>query len=286
MSLKAYVKLTRLDHGVLSVIGVLAGLLTNCSGNVSVLKITIAVVVPLFIEMGLFALNDYFNIEEDKINAPDRPLVRGDISPKAALTLGIAALLIGYTAALLAILEGRMLSIVLITLIIIIGVLYDARIKTLGLIGNLIVSFSTASTFIYGALLAKSIVDINMATWIIFITAFLSCLGREILKGVRDYLGDKKAGVLTLAVKYGTQRAVTISSILIVSAIVAALSNIIYVKKPAVYTVLLIPAVMLFAVAIATSFKNPDDVKLAEKARKYTLYAMGLGLIAFLAGMI
>jgi len=286
MSLKAYVKLTRLDHGVLSVIGVLAGLLTNCSGNVSVLKITIAVVVPLFIEMGLFALNDYFNIEEDKINAPDRPLVRGDISPKAALTLGIAALLIGYTAALLAILEGRMLSTVLITLIIIIGVLYDARIKTLGLIGNLIVSFSTASTFIYGALLAKSIVDINMATWIIFITAFLSCLGREILKGVRDYLGDKKAGVLTLAVKYGTQRAVTISSILIVSAIVAALSNIIYVKKPAVYTVLLIPAVMLFAVAIAISFKNPDDVKLAEKARKYTLYAMGLGLIAFLAGMI
>ncbi|RLE94941.1 MAG: hypothetical protein DRN04_01485 [Thermoprotei archaeon] len=286
MSLKAYVKLTRLDHGVLSVIGVLAGLLTNCSSNVSVLKITIAVVVPLFIEMGLFALNDYFNIEEDKINAPDRPLVRGDISPKAALTLGIAALLIGYTAALLAILEGRMLSIVLITLIIIIGVLYDARIKTLGLIGNLIVSFSTASTFIYGALLAKSIVDINMATWIIFITAFLSCLGREILKGVRDYLGDKKAGVLTLAVKYGTQRAVAISSILIVSAIVAALSNIIYVKKPAVYTVLLIPAVMLFAVAIAISFKNPDDVKLAEKARKYTLYAMGLGLIAFLAGMI
>jgi len=243
-------------------------------------------VASIFIEMGLYTLTDYCNIEEEKINAPDRPLVRGDISPKAALTLGIVALLIGYTAALLAMLEGRVLSIALITLIIIIGVLYDAKIKTLGLVGNLIVSFSTASTFIYGALLVKSIVDINMATWIIFITAFLSCLGREILKGVRDYLGDKKAGVLTLAVKYGTQRAVTISSILIVSAIVAALSNIIYVKKPAVYTVLLIPAVILFTVAIVISFKNPDDVRLTEKARKYTLYAMGLGLIAFLAGMI
>ena len=286
MPLKAYIRLTRLDHGLLSVVGVLAGLLTNCSNGVTMLQIVIAITAPLFIEMGLFALNDYFNIEEDRINAPDRPLVRGEISPESALLLGVLSLILGYIAALLAMLENRLFSVLLITLIVAIGVLYDMKVKTLGFIGNIIVSFSTASTFIYGALLAEDITNINIATWIIFITAFLSCLGREILKGARDYLGDKKAGILTLAVKYGTHQAVTISSILIALAVLGALINIFYVKRPLVYSALLVPAVVLFAISITVSLKDPDNVEYTEKARKYTLYAMSLGLIAFLASMI
>ena len=42
----------------------------------------------LFLEASTFALNDYYDLEIDKKNKrDDRPLVRGDLSPKTALYL-------------------------------------------------------------------------------------------------------------------------------------------------------------------------------------------------------
>ena len=235
MKLAPYVRLTRLEHGFLSVIGVLAGMIANDISHAQSIQWVLAVLVPLLTEAGLFALNDYFNIEEDKINAPNRPLVTGEIPERHALLLGLVSLSLAYIFSLAALLINKIDSVLLITLIILSGVLYDVKIKRLGFLGNLVVSFSTASTFLYGGLLVRRIYQINTATWIIFITAFTSCLGREILKGIRDYEGDKKAGVITLAVKYGLNTATHIAGALIVIAIAAALSNTLFVKNSLAY---------------------------------------------------
>ena len=40
-------------------------------------------------------LNDYFDIEVDKINDPNRPIPSGKITPKQALTFGIILIVIG-----------------------------------------------------------------------------------------------------------------------------------------------------------------------------------------------
>ena len=42
--------------------------------------------------------NDYFDIEVDKINEPDRPIPSGKITPKQALTFAIICVVIGLLA--------------------------------------------------------------------------------------------------------------------------------------------------------------------------------------------
>jgi hypothetical protein len=50
--------------------------------------LVVAGVMPLWLEMGAFALNDYFDVEVDrKNNRTDRPIIRGDISGSALLPI-------------------------------------------------------------------------------------------------------------------------------------------------------------------------------------------------------
>ena len=48
-----------------------------------------------FISASILVLNDYFDIETDRINAPDRPIPSGAVAPSEALLLSISLLIAG-----------------------------------------------------------------------------------------------------------------------------------------------------------------------------------------------
>jgi len=95
--LKAIWELMRLEHGVMLFIAILIGSLIaqktppkTLFDNVNLLlrNIFLTFFTALFLEASTFALNDYYDLEIDRINKrTDRPLVRGDLSPKTALNL-------------------------------------------------------------------------------------------------------------------------------------------------------------------------------------------------------
>lgn len=90
--------------------------------------------------------NDFFDLEVDRINTPDKPIPSGKVSPKEAVVFGfITGLIALFLAGLIAPLVF-VISLVLWFL----GFLYNWKPKANGLLGNMIVATNVAMTFIMG----------------------------------------------------------------------------------------------------------------------------------------
>ena len=149
--------------------------------------------------------NDYFDLEVDKVNAPDRPLPSGVVSPLEALLLAAVAMFIGLTASYIISVEALILSAIFGA----VGVLYNWRYKQTGLAGNLMVASSVAITFILGGLVVGR--PFNKIVLFFNLTAFLIDLGEEIAGGAMDIEGDKQRDSNSIAIKYGKGFALRIS---------------------------------------------------------------------------
>ena len=87
-TLKAIWELMRLEHGVMIAIAILIGAVIAKQEIPSLYRFVLTFTTALFLEASTFALNDYFDIDIDKHNKRiDRPLVRGDLSPRTALLI-------------------------------------------------------------------------------------------------------------------------------------------------------------------------------------------------------
>jgi geranylgeranylglycerol-phosphate geranylgeranyltransferase len=151
-------------------------------------------------------INDIFDVEVDKINKPNRPLPRGALSVKQAVAYTVALWASGVVLAFLISVASGILALIFSG----IGLLYAARVKVLGFLGNFVVAFSFAFGFIYGSLITsmeRGILRIPLMTLLFFITAFMVLQGREIIKGMEDVEGDKCRDAKTIACVYGLKRA-------------------------------------------------------------------------------
>ena len=183
-------------------------------------NLILGILTYFFIAASGMVINDYYDVEIDKINRPERPIPRGSITLKQAKILWIVCILIGMT---LAILNSFLLGIGFINIILaaffaFIGWLYAAWGKKSGFIGNIIVSISFSIGLIYGAVLNNSIIPPYI--YFFFVTAFLLLLSREVIKGCEDIEGDKNEGVKTLAIRIGIKKATIFSIVFAILAII------------------------------------------------------------------
>jgi geranylgeranylglycerol-phosphate geranylgeranyltransferase len=155
-------------------------------------------------------LNDYFDLETDRINAPQRPLPSGLVTKRDALVLSIVVALLGFLA-------GALISLtaLLVTFVVwVAGVLYNWRFKRTGFLGNLIVSFSVGMTFIFGGIAVGNLN--NKVVWWFGAIAMLIDLGEEIAADAMDVEGDRLSGSRSLAVVMGAKKALRISGAIFV----------------------------------------------------------------------
>jgi geranylgeranylglycerol-phosphate geranylgeranyltransferase len=153
-------------------------------------------------------LNDYFDLEVDRVNAPDRPLPSGLISPFEAILLTIFTALIGLAAAFLLSIS----AFVLCSIFWLIGCLYNWKFKEAGLLGNLMVSANVGFTFILGGIAVGQPWD--GMVWCFALMAFLIDLGEEIAGDAMDIEGDKKRGSRSIGIVHGKRFALRLSAIL------------------------------------------------------------------------
>jgi len=231
--------------------------------------------VAFFITSSSMVLNDYADYSIDKINFPNKPLPSGLIKRNVALYYGIILALVGL---IFAFLIKNFLSIFLAFTGLIIAILYNFYFKKKGFIGNLMVAYTTALPFIYGA----SLVYFKNFEFIAILSlmAFFSNVSREIIKGIVDIEGDSKMNIKTLANTKGPFLASKIASAFIITAII--LSIIPFLISFSFYYLLFITiANLIFLYYTIKLLKNPSKYN-SYQVKKMYLVAMFIALIGFL----
>lgn len=162
-------------------------------------------------------LNDYFDLESDRINAPERPLPSGVVTEREVVFLSCVVTALGFLAG--ALLSFWALLVVILTWAV--GFLYNWRFKKTGLPGNLMVSFSVGMTFIFGGIAVGKPFEVSV--WFFGMLALLINLGEEIAADAMDVDGDRKAGSRSLPVMMGRENAIRISATLFFLVIVISI---------------------------------------------------------------
>ena len=273
MKVKAFYDLTRLDHGIMFGIAVIIGAILG--GATSLQKCILGFLTALFMEVGTFSLNDYFDYEVDlKNKRMDRPLVRGDLKKGDALIIAGIAIPIGVATALF--INKICFFIALINALL--AILYDAKLKEIKVIGNFYIAFTMAIPFIFGSAIGQ----IKTIVYFFSFLAFFAGAGREILKDVMDFEGDKIRKTKSFPFYLGIKKANLLASFFILIAMVASVIPFFfniderYHNNP-VFLIPLLVSLSIFSYSIFLLFKYKNEL-----ARKTTLVAMLFGLIAFL----
>ena len=219
-------------------------------------------------------INDIYDIEIDKVNQPERPLAKQIISINSALSLSLILLLIGLTSSLLI----SYYNIIITAIFSILSWFYNIWGKKQGIIGNSIVASSMSIPFIFGGVITG---NISLLVWSISLIAFLSGMGREIIKTIADVEGDKIKGVKSVSIQFGSRNAMLIAcGFIIISILISFIP--VYLNLIQIYYIpllILTDLILLYSIfVISTNYSKSESLKV----KKYILYAMLFGLITFL----
>jgi len=222
------------------------------------------------------AINDYYDREIDAINEPNRPIPRGDVSPKEALMFAVALSTIGFVAAF----ETNMPSLLVAVTALIISITYITKGKGTGLPGNFLVSATVVIPFIYGGL---TVGQIETSTLLFVAIAFLSNTGREVTKGIVDVEGDRSHNIKTIAVTYGERTAAAASTVF--SLLAVCLSPLPWLWG--LVSDWFLPPVLLTDIGMLVSsillLRNYSR-KNAKRTKNLSLIWFTTGLVAFILG--
>jgi geranylgeranylglycerol-phosphate geranylgeranyltransferase len=224
-------------------------------------------------------VNDYFDYEVDKVNAPERPLPSGAVTKSEAAILGIVLSLIGLVSAAFL----GPVSFFFAAIFWVIGFLYNWRFKETGLPGNLMVSSSVAFTFVLGAMTVGQ--TWNALVWTFAMMAFFIDLGEEITGDALDMEGDLKRGARSVARSMGKplalRTAVTLWGMVILLGWLPVLSGLMGVAYTV--TILAVDALIIF---FSTRLLRTDNVSTQRQCMKGIYMGATLVVLAFLIGQV
>ncbi len=175
-------------------------------------KVLVAAFAGGIITAGANTVNDYYDMEIDRINKPTRPLPNGDLQANAALLIST----LEFTAGILLSLFINFTAFAIAFTISLLLFFYSFKLKRLPLWGNLAVSLSTAMAFVYGGVAVNRV----RLTLIPAAFAFFYHLGREIIKDVQDMEGDSAYNARTFPLVFGKKEALRLINIVFLLLIV------------------------------------------------------------------
>jgi geranylgeranylglycerol-phosphate geranylgeranyltransferase len=156
-------------------------------------KIWVAMLAGFLISGAGNAINDYVDVEADKINRPKRPIPSGRVSKKSALAFSVILFLIGIFLA--GIINWVTFAIAVINSLLL--VVYSTHLQNKMLLGNITISYLVASGFLFGGAALNNIV----LPALLALLAGLSNMAREIVKDLEDIEGDRKSFLKRIAKK-------------------------------------------------------------------------------------
>lgn len=280
MDIKELAKLTRFEHALMLAFAVLIAE-TIVLGSLPPLSmaIVLSLFVPVFSEMGAFALNDYLDIETDRLNKKlERPLVKGTISPAFALYFSIVSLLLSTVMAYFI----NIIAFAIAVLFNLLAVAYNWKLKDIMLMGNIYIALTMAIPFIFGNFVVSD--TLSVLAVVLALLGFIAGLAREIVKSVQDMEGDVKARrSKTLPVVIGKKQSLVVAVVLYLLFIPLTVSPFFLGLCVSVLPAVLIAAADLTIVLVCYNILAHQAYKFARNA---SLLAFALGMAGlFLASL-
>ncbi|MFH1544982.1 MAG: UbiA family prenyltransferase [archaeon] len=274
MNLKDYFLIIRPTNCFIAAIGAFIGYsLAIGSIQFSNLLVMYAMLAVFFVCAGGQTINDYFDFAIDRKAKKERALVKGNISRMNALyysfILFLTGIIISYFIHFTAFIVAIIFSLLLI--------FYSGFLGKYKFIGNWIVAFSVAFTIIYGALIEMWF----CLPLVLFFSALLSNAGREITKDMED-LETEKGVKITLPQKISFPVLNHFILILYLGAIIIGFIPLYWNRLNNVFYLFFM---VLAVISLMYSVKLLQGRNF-RKSQAYSKIGMGLGLIAFLLGLL
>lgn len=283
MFIKEFLKLTRFEHAIMLAIAVIIAETIVLGGMPDfTLAIALSLLVPIFSEMGSFALNDHLDIETDRINKKtDRPLVSGTIQPQFAFNFGWFAIILSIVLSFFI----NYYAFAIALLFNILAVAYNYKLKDLPLAGNIYIAASMGIPFIFGNFVVSR--ELSAIAVVLALLGFLSGFAREIIKSVQDVEGDRKARASrTLPIIIGEKNSLLIAAFLYLVFVPFTFLPFIFglnQSLAAIGTVSLADTIFIYMII---SISRSQDAKTLKRARNLSLLALFIGLIGYLVAVI
>jgi geranylgeranylglycerol-phosphate geranylgeranyltransferase len=285
---KAIWELMRLEHGVMIALAILVGSLIAQQEFPKLENFLLTFCTALFLEASTFALNDYYDLEIDKKNKRvDRPLVRGDLAPKTAVYLFFVFFPLGIVCSYFVNLTCFLIAL----LTALFAIVYDVWLKKIKLLGNFFIAYVMAIPFVFGGaavLQGKELMlNLSPAIFILSLIAFLAGGGREIMKDVMDFKGDRVEGVKSFPRYLGIRASNIVAGVFYLCAIALSFFPFFFQIYGVYYLnyyyllLIFITDTMLLSTSIQLVFKKQVNL---SYHRKFTLASLFIGLLAFLIG--
>ena len=234
----------------------------------------------IFIVAGGYAINDYFDVETDRFNKPEKTLIPDVFSHKEVklfyVVLTFIGLMLGLASSIMVLNVKFYMLFAVLLLITCLLYSYSATYKRKLFVGNFIVSLLVATAvflpYLFEILylsenlltlsVCKDLVE-NVAYFVLIysVFAFLLTLIREIIKDAEDAEGDGNTHCRTLPVVLGLNKTKTILYILVILLLLLLF----------VYTFILFE-LKLFAASVFMMFVTLSSVLLIVKIYKAKEY--------------
>ena len=273
----SYLKLTRPQNNLITALSVLVGAAVS-GGIESWGKVSFACLSAFLISAGGNSINDFFDLEIDRINKPYRPLPKGEISPLSALRFSISLFLLGILLSFWV----KPLSVLVAFVACGLLIVYSSHFKRKLLWGNLTVSLVSALAFFYGGIATR---DFRLSL-IPAAFALLFHLGREVLKDVEDLKGDTSSGASTLPIKLGVDFSLGFCTLVFSLLMVLTVFPYIFHIFSFLYLVLVILGVDLLIVYVIFSMWHNHSSSNLHRLSNFLKADMLLGLAAIYVGKL
>lgn len=176
----------------------------------------------VFLAAGGYIINDYYDVDIDKVNKPEKVIIGNTVSPKAAYAAYWAFSILGFIMGSWASYKIGLTGLIPVFFIYVSGLwFYSNTLKYQFITGNLVVALLVGLVpFIAG--LVELFMDVKnpafrtsslelsiLFQWIsaVAVFAFLSSLAREIVKDMEDAEGDKASGCRSIPIVLGENKA-------------------------------------------------------------------------------
>jgi geranylgeranylglycerol-phosphate geranylgeranyltransferase len=274
--IKGLLRLLRFELPFSAGVCVVMGQILALGKFASIPETTLGFLSVFFISASILVLNDYFDVETDRLNAPDRPIPSNAVTQSEALMLAISLVFFGLILSYLINIVVLLFSVLLLM----IGFLYNRKYKKSGLPGNLMVSFSVGMTFIYGGVSVG--LPFNNIVWLFAVIAALIDLGEEIAADSMDVQGDLLINSNSLAIKYGNKMALRISSYIFFFVILLTFVPFMLRWLPAIYLVPI--AIMNVSIAYPSLrlLKSGNNKSAGREYIRWIYLGTTLGLLVFI----
>ncbi|WP_250121342.1 geranylgeranylglycerol-phosphate geranylgeranyltransferase [Chroococcidiopsis sp. CCMEE 29] len=222
------------------------------------------------------AINDYWDLDKDRIDHSDRPLPSGLLSLQQAWWAAV----ILFGCALSAAVPLGLYPFILVTASTVLLWNYSHLLTYSGIVGNVVVAAIVAALIFLGSLVADRPFAMLYPTWFLFCYA----LAKEIIWDVHDAEGDRSQGIVTVANRWGAPVAFSITWGLLgvlMGSIPVAL-HLLPMAHPLLFAVFSLVALLSLATALARYQQQPSAIAY-QRLVLWERLSVVFGVLALLA---